>query len=337
MSFLTARGHPHSTMSAVSVFDSECASVHINEKTEVAFRPFGLDIPHELAGACQALKESLTSEQKRLEKTRNPVFLNPSWKGMTAVGKALASLKHDTDLQAIRNLGTLTDEESARLARLREDLSKNPAKAAAEQTLKADNIKRLLDAVKLIETKTADAALGAVFGADRDARVKREAARLAAEKAFSGEPLAGVGGEVWRALWEVARRYSTEAAYPGEPFPPSAREARCVLCQQPLEAEALDRMGRFEEFIQKDTERQAQAAEEAVQQAVGQVAAVSISTRSLRENLQEVAIQNQELERETHRFVAAARLRRHALMRNLGSAEATPLPAVPANPREWTR
>ncbi len=48
-------GHPHSTMSVVSVFDSECASVHINEKNEVAFRPFGLDIPDELAGACQAL------------------------------------------------------------------------------------------------------------------------------------------------------------------------------------------------------------------------------------------------------------------------------------------
>jgi hypothetical protein len=40
---------------------------------------------------------------------------------------------------------TLTEEESGRLSRrLKEDLSKNPAKAAEEQTLKADNIKRLM-------------------------------------------------------------------------------------------------------------------------------------------------------------------------------------------------
>src|ERR1039457_5359082 len=135
--------HPHTTMSAVSVFDSECASVHINEKNEVAFRPFGLDIPDELAGACQSVKEALTAEQKQLEKARNPVFLKPSWKDTTAVGKALAALKHDTDVQKLKTLATLTEEEAARLSRLREDLSKNPAKAAAEQTLKADNIKRL--------------------------------------------------------------------------------------------------------------------------------------------------------------------------------------------------
>src|SRR3546814_16478094 len=35
--------NPHATLSAVSVFDSDCASVHIREKNEVAFRPFGLD------------------------------------------------------------------------------------------------------------------------------------------------------------------------------------------------------------------------------------------------------------------------------------------------------
>lgn len=31
--------NPHATLSAVSVFDSDCASVHIREKNEVAFRP----------------------------------------------------------------------------------------------------------------------------------------------------------------------------------------------------------------------------------------------------------------------------------------------------------
>ena len=81
-----------------------------------------------------------------------------------------------------------------------------------------------------LEGKTADPALTAAFSLDKDARLKREAARLAAEKAFSGEPLEGIGGEVWRALWDSARRYSTQVAYPGQEFAASQQDVRCVLC-----------------------------------------------------------------------------------------------------------
>ena len=49
---------PHSVLSAISVFDKDCASVHVREKNEVAFRPFGLDIPDELARACQKKRSS---------------------------------------------------------------------------------------------------------------------------------------------------------------------------------------------------------------------------------------------------------------------------------------
>ena len=111
--------HPHAILSAVSVFDSDCASVHIKEKNEVAFRPFGLDVPDELAGVCQAVKEALVAEKKKFEEARNPVFSKPSWKETTAAGKALGALKHDTDLRKIEGLAALTEEESARLDRLR--------------------------------------------------------------------------------------------------------------------------------------------------------------------------------------------------------------------------
>ena len=144
---------PHAILSAASVFDSECASVHIREKNEVAFRPFGLDVPDELAAACQGVKDALAAEQKQLEKARSPIFATPTWKATTAVGKALAALKADTDAKKIETLGALSAEESARLERLREDLSKNPTRAAAEQTVKADSIKRLIDAVNGVATK----------------------------------------------------------------------------------------------------------------------------------------------------------------------------------------
>jgi hypothetical protein len=206
-------GEPHPELSAISVLDSECASIHINDKNEVAFRPFGLDVPDELAGACQAVKEALTSEQDKFKSSQHPIFLKPSWKAATAVGKAPSALRHDIDLAKIKSLGTLAEAECVRMRRLKEDLSKDPAKAAGEQKLKADNVKHLVGAVRVLQDSTTDLVLSAVFAKSEDARIKREAARLAAAKAFSGEPLEGVGGKVWQALWDTARRYSTEVAY----------------------------------------------------------------------------------------------------------------------------
>lgn len=50
---------PHPMLSAISVFDS--ASVHITEKNEVAFRPFGVHIPDELSTVCQSVEDALSS------------------------------------------------------------------------------------------------------------------------------------------------------------------------------------------------------------------------------------------------------------------------------------
>jgi energy-coupling factor transporter ATP-binding protein EcfA2 len=323
---------PHHILSAASVFDSDCAAVHIREKNEVAFRPFGLDVPDELAAACQAVKDALTTEQKQLEKSRDPIFENPTWNATTAAGKTLAALNAKTDISKLKELAILSADESARLERLREDLSKNPTKAAAEQTVKADNIKRLIESVNVLTTKTTDQALLAVSIAAKDARSKRDAARLAAEHAFADEPLSGVGGDVWRTLWDSARRYSTEIAYPGQPFPPTTEDAHCMLCQQPMAAEALARMAQFEDFIKKDTEQLATEAERAALTALQSLAEGKIGTRAVRSSLDELGIHNPVLQRQTRRFIAAARLRRHILVKGLGFNGEVQIPPAPPSP-----
>src|SRR3546814_4841722 len=91
-----------------------------------------------------------------------------------------------------------------------------------------------------------------------------------------------------------------------------------MLCQQPLEAEARARMARFEDFIQKDTEQQAREAEKAAQTARQTIAAGAIGTRAVKASLDELGLQNEVLQQQTRRFIAAARLRRHVLLKALG-------------------
>ena len=66
-------------------------------------------------------------------------------------------------------------------------------------------------------------------------------------------------------MWEAARAYFVEAAYPEVAFPKTGDDARCVLCQQPLPAEASDRLSRFEQFIRNSTQAEEEDAAQAIE------------------------------------------------------------------------
>jgi energy-coupling factor transporter ATP-binding protein EcfA2 len=325
----TDNGKPDAVLSAVSVFDRDSGSVHVQEKNEVAFRPFGLDIPDDLAGVCQALKQKLGAEEAQLQTLRDPVFEKPTWNAATPVGAIMSALRHDTDLATLEKLGEMTEDERARLARLDEDLLKNPTDAAAEQRLFASNVRQLIahldriaatyDAGPLVKLKTqADTA-----------RDRRAAADLAARTIFDGLAIPGVGAETWRVLWEAARRYSEQTAYPGSPFPPSGDEA-CVLCHQPLTPDAKTRMGSFEAFIRADAEAQAASAEREFSGALAAFNARKLDVQVIAQTRQRIALQHAKLARSVLRFVASADLRRLKCLHALSSPD--PLVLAPLSP-----
>ena len=60
-------------LSAVSVFDTAAAQVYVTDKTDVRFRPFGLDVLDRLATACGAVKERLSKELTLHRGTREEI------------------------------------------------------------------------------------------------------------------------------------------------------------------------------------------------------------------------------------------------------------------------
>ncbi len=110
---------PDNALGHVSVFDTHCASVYLREKTDVAFRPFGLDLFDGLSNACQAVKRILEREQRVLEAQRNAL---PELPEGTEAAKLLASLSSLTQPERVRSLGTLAEEEQRALAELRKRL-----------------------------------------------------------------------------------------------------------------------------------------------------------------------------------------------------------------------
>jgi AAA domain len=330
-------GKPHPILSAINVFDRECGAIHVREKNLVMFRPFGLDIPDDLADACQKVKEALNREQSGLQASRDPVFAKPTWKPTTRVGAILSGLQAETKLDELSRLAVLSTEERDRHRRLSEDLAKDPVKAAAEQVLYSDQLQGLAAGLDRVAAETADARLQSLKGLADDARATRAAAKLASEKAFGKAAIKGVGAPVWRSLWDAARHYSEHVAYIGRPFPPSEEGTICVLCQQPLTHTALARMTDFETFIQNDTERQAEAAAQALQKAAKQFDEQQIRISTFRAVRRIVALSHAALGRAVLRYLASRRLRRRLCERALMSQDPLVVPAPELNPAQSIR
>jgi hypothetical protein len=49
-------------------------------------------------------------------------------------------------------------------------------------------------------------------------------------------------------MWEAAREFSISNAYQGQSFPYTGNSARCLLCEQDLDEETVERLRLFEAF-----------------------------------------------------------------------------------------
>jgi hypothetical protein len=98
-----------------------------------------------------------------------------------------------------------------------------------------------------------------------------EAASVASQQLFSASPLPEVGQAAWQKLWEAARTYADTVAYPGKTFPSSEPDTLCVLCQQPLSADAIARQQTFESFVKSSTKADEAAAREKLGAALTQL------------------------------------------------------------------
>ncbi|MBU1286143.1 MAG: AAA family ATPase [Alphaproteobacteria bacterium] len=304
---------PAPVLSAITVFDRDCASVHIKKKNEVWFRPFGLDIPDDLANVCHSVKERLSAEREQLVAKRHSVFDTPTWNAETKVGSIMGGLSAKTNLDSLRELVGLTSEEQLRLNTLRSDLSQSPEKAASEQNRKANKIESLVEQISRITDQYSDERLKIIYQANQASIAARQAAELAASAAFGDLQVGGVGAALWRLMWTAARNYSRRLGESGIPFPPREGE-NCVLCHQEVTRSTSIKLASFEEFVQMDAERLAREAEEETNSLItnfrlfNAVPRLRIEARDILDPISPA------LAKSVRRFFASAKLRRRKFL-----------------------
>lgn len=288
-------------ISRVSVFDTQCAAVYLTEKTDVAFRPFGLDMFDKLVKACKAIRAKLESEQRSLG-SGDLTAVQAQMPEGTAVAKLLANINSLTKPETVQTLARLSLEEEARLALLEKSLldlqANDPEKLIRQLTLRAGRVQALARHLKDVETALSAEAVAAVFDARTEGRRKSEEAKRLREATFPEGMLGGTGSEPWTVLWESACRFSQEQAYPGREFPVVEDGAHCVLCQQDLNHAASHRLRQFEAFVASTTERELRQVRETFARLRKSFTDLKTTNEAIGETLKEILIE--------HEAVAAA-------------------------------
>lgn len=304
-------------VSRVSVFDTQCAAVYLTEKTDVAFRPFGLDLFDKLVKACKAVRTKLETEQRALS-SNALVTVQASIPEGTAVARLLAGISSLTNPEAVQALAHLSREEEARLAVLEKSLldlqANDPDKLRRQLSIRAGRVRGLARHLKELEAALSDEALTVVFEARSEGRRKGEEAKRLREATFNGALLIGTGSDPWSVVWEAARRFSQEHAYPGKEFPFVDESARCVLCQQDLDHAAAHRLKQFGAFVASTTERELRQITEDIARLRQAITDLRTTTEASEETLKEIRIEHEAVADTIGAALERSRVRREAVL-----------------------
>jgi AAA domain len=331
-----AAGAPASeTLLQVAVFDSSAAQLYVDGGNQIQFLPFGLAMPHKLNELCLILKDKLEAERKPIADQIALVTVAFETPRTTMAQTFYAGLTGNTTDAQIDSVATFSPDDEKRVDELTRLLAANTA-SAADATALSTWVKNLASECASLGQAFSDLQLVGYHTLKQQAINARAAAGTKAADLFSGEPLPGVGGETWRRLWLAAREYSITDAYTGREFPvlstPDLAES-CVLCHQPLTADASYRMDRFQAFISGSLAATADHAETAVTQTITSLPKVEIfASMDWATRLEQIRKRNTELADMVTSFKKDVEVRRATALASLQTSEVLPPRLVAAAP-----
>src|SRR5215218_3801429 len=234
-------------LSAITAFDASCADFCISRSNTIEHTPRPLRLLKELVEAQGELAEELAEQ---IDELRDALPELPELDDPEAAALLARVEAGEAAHEEVEAFARLSEEELAELRELEKaettiasDRSRELEAAARKRAAAVERLAVELEGAWALLDDEALEEIGELR--TRLARASAAVDQVAAE-AFADQPQPGTGGEAWREMWEAARRFVETA---DGAFPDDGGDATCPLCQQDLEAQARERMRRFEAFV----------------------------------------------------------------------------------------
>lgn len=316
----------------VFVFDASSAGHYVSEDSAAAFTPYGLDVLPTLSKVCDAIDEQLKNDIAQKQSSITSAIANWKYDPNTQVGKLILGLSATTKEVDINTHTGLDEKQTQRLQDLREALKADPLQKAKETRAATARLDSFAKKIASVAVDLADDKTDALKKMLDDAKNADSAAKAFASGQFDSSFLIGTGADLWRTLWDAAREYSILAAYTDQAFPVTTGEARCVLCQQELDSEAVKRFTAFEAFCKDTSQQLAGNAEKQLAAAVSKLSLITELTPELGKVDADLSGLTPEQRLLTLAFVTKVDERLQAVRQSLSSRTWVPLSGIPPSP-----
>ncbi|MEN6372902.1 MAG: AAA family ATPase [Armatimonadota bacterium] len=304
-------------LARVSIFDSDCAKLYVNDYNDVAYRPFGLDLFDRLSSVADVVGQRLADRKSKLvSKCLSPptaiashpeiAKAYPVHSGLTMEGIKATAVFTTDDMAEMKQLSKLLEEE-------------NPLKKAASIRVRKQLLIEIEGRIVSISTALGVEAIKVFRKHVEDRETARTAASLAQTEAFK-DCLPGTGADPWKQLWEHARSFSVGEAYPDASYPNTGATAVCVLCQQPLSDDAKERLKKFEAYVKDESAKKLNEAAAIVKEDRKKLEGITIHIESDDAVYQELKSHSEVLSEEVTVFLGAATKCREVILSALGSS-----------------
>jgi hypothetical protein len=318
-------------LASVSVFDSHSASVYLRDKTDVAFRPFGLDIFDKLSSVCAEVRERLEGELQKLNKAIPSL---PVLAEGTAAKKLVDNLSALTKIDDLRTVAALSTDEEHRLkevqAQRRDFLSADPKQRSRELKLKAERFNSVERHVAALSQAFGNANISKLRTAADGVRAAQEAMSVVREAATTSGLLPGTSGDAWKNMWQAVSSFS-KLAYPGGEFPALKVGDRCPFCQQTISEETATRLKHFAEYVTSKAQSTLHSAERSFTDAL-KVTNITIERSDITLAISELAADDSALAQRIADFVAEAARIQHAIENAAGDSSHLPATGLGTSP-----
>lgn len=268
-----------SALRQISVFDSHNARLYVDGDNRIAYLPRELAILEHHGELCQRMASTFSADEKALS-TRLRVALPAGYAPGTSVTVALDKLDPKSHAlpteEEFRRLAELSENEHAELTALETELASDPVALAATRRRAITLLKRVDEVFTNLSSELSAAVGGQLVEARRELHNASSAERITATACFAEEPVANVGGEAWRILFEAARTFAgSETEDPPARLPDAAGDL-CLLCLEPLSPTGSARLARFNDFVSGEASRRADRARDGLKAIIARIEKVTL-------------------------------------------------------------
>ena len=242
----------------LTVFDTKAVSVHLDEDLTYVYTPQELALFRIIHDAIYSVQQKLDEDRKAVLPRSNP-FVSSFTRG-TSVYSKIETLGPQTDLQELKRLARLSEQEVTQLPYLQSkvDALKSQSKELRLRSAITDLalIKRvgaICDTVEAFGWREYNNGVVTVA----TARNRHETATVTA---FRGLAIPGVLSEEWRNFIEAGETYIRSSRLGDYPTEGSA----CTYCNQPLHSSAVALIQKYRDFTNNQLKQDVTTAQAAL-------------------------------------------------------------------------